>query len=313
MEFGILFREDFIRVVHTFKEKRGASMNTNQILVQPGSKVNLDKYDPAFIGKFTDKEKCEVKLRSDIEKLSEYQEILYADNRYALLIIVQAMDAAGKDSIIKHVMSGVNPQGCRISSFKQPSTEELRHDFLWRCVRELPPRGWIGIFNRSYYEEVLTVRVHPELLERQNLPASLRGSDIWKNRFEDINCFERYCVRNGIIILKYFLNVSREEQKKRLLERLDKKEKHWKFSGQDIVERKYWQQYRRAYEEVLSRTSTTWAPWYVIPADHKWFTRIAVADSIVGTLDRLHLSYPRLTKEESQRLQKTKKWLKEEG
>jgi len=206
------------------------------------------------------------------------------------------MDAAGKDSVIKHVMSGVNPQGCRVVSFKEPSSEELRHDYLWRCSRELPPRGFLGIFNRSYYEEVLTVRIHPEFLEKQHLPKSARGPGIWDHRFEDINHFERYLTRNGYTIVKFFLHVSKEEQKKRFLERLDEPEKNWKFSASDVRERGFWHDYQKAYEEMLSRTSTPWAPWYVIPADHKWFTRIAVADILLNNMKDLRCTYPEVGK-----------------
>jgi PPK2 family polyphosphate:nucleotide phosphotransferase len=228
--------------------------------------------------------------------MAEYQDRLYAQDQYALLIVLQALDAAGKDGTIKHVMSGVNPQGCEVSSFKQPSTEELDHDYLWRSAIRLPERGKIGIFNRSYYEEVLVTRVHPEILDRQKIPRELKGDKIWKRRFEEINNFEKYLVRNGIIVLKFFLNLSRNEQKKRFLARIDRPEKNWKFSGSDVAERKYWKDYRAAYEDCFRNTSTEWAPWYVIPADNKPYTRLAVAGIIIKTLADLKLEYPEVGK-----------------
>ena len=224
--------------------------------------------------------------------LSELQEKLYAQDRWSLLLVFQAMDAAGKDSTIKHVMSGVNPQGCQVTSFKVPSQEELDHDFMWRTTKALPERGRIGIFNRSYYEEVLVVRVHPELLERQRLPGSLVGRRIWRERCEDIASFERYLSRNGTVVLKFFLHVSRDEQRKRFLERLDEPEKHWKFSLADVEERRHWEAYMAAYEDMVRRTAAPHAPWYVVPADHKWFTRLIVAAAVVGTLRGLGLAFP---------------------
>jgi len=252
----------------------------------------LKEYDPASTGRFKDKEEAAKKLADDVEKLTALQDVLYAQNNYALLIIVQAMDAAGKDGVIKHVMSGVNPQGCQVVSFKAPSAEELDHDYLWRCVKQVPERGRIGIFNRSYYEEVLIVRVHPGILQSQKIPPALIGKDIWKARFEQINSYEKYLTRNGVVILKFFLNVSKKEQKKRFLERIDNPEKNWKFSADDVKERAHWDEYMRAYEEIFSHTSTEWAPWYIIPADRKWFTRAAVANVIVDTLQSLGLRYP---------------------
>ncbi|HUL44561.1 MAG TPA: polyphosphate kinase 2 family protein [Bacteroidota bacterium] len=271
-------------------------MKYDKFLVPPGKKIALNRYDTSFTSTFSDKKDAESKLVTDIDRLAEYHDVIYADASYGVLMIVQAMDAAGKDSVIKHVMSGVNPQGCRVVSFKEPSSEELRHDYLWRCSRELPPRGFLGIFNRSYYEEVLTVRIHPEFLEKQHLPKSARGPGIWDHRFEDINHFERYLTRNGYTIVKFFLHVSKEEQKKRFLERLDEPEKNWKFSASDVRERGFWHDYQKAYEEMLSRTSTPWAPWYVIPADHKWFTRIAVADILLNNMKDLRCTYPEVGK-----------------
>jgi len=271
-------------------------MKYDKFLVPPGKKIALNRYDTSFTATFSDKKDAESKLVADIDRLAEYHDVIYADASYGVLMIVQAMDAAGKDSVIKHVMSGVNPQGCRVVSFKEPSSEELRHDYLWRCSRELPPRGFLGIFNRSYYEEVLTVRIHPEFLEKQHLPKSARGPGIWDHRFEDINHFERYLTRNGYTIVKFFLHVSKEEQKKRFLERLDEPEKNWKFSASDVRERGFWHDYQKAYEEMLSRTSTPWAPWYVIPADHKWFTRIAVADILLNNMKDLRCTYPEVGK-----------------
>jgi PPK2 family polyphosphate:nucleotide phosphotransferase len=242
----------------------------------------------------------------------EQQDKLYAQNTYALLINFQAMDAAGKDSIIKHVMSGVNPQGVQVKSYKVPSAEELDHDYLWRNFLDLPPRGNIGIFNRSYYEEVLVVRVHKEFLDRQQLPPQLKGRDIWERRYEEINNFEKYLTDNGIIVLKFFLNVSKETQRKRFLERIDQPDKNWKFSAADLLERQYWDLYMAAYEKMLSYTSTPWAPWYVIPADHKWFTRLAVVSVINHTLEGLKLAYPEVSPEQKEALKKAKEELDQE-
>lgn len=288
-------------------------MNHDNLIVSPGKKFKLKDADPAFTGKFKDKNDVQEKLEKDIEGLAALQDVLYAQDIYALLLIFQAMDAAGKDSVIEHVMSGVNPQGCQVYSFKAPSTEELDHDYLWRCMKALPERGRIGIFNRSYYEEVLVVRVHPEFLEAQHLPPPMQEKDIWEQRYEDINNAERYLVRNGIVILKFFLNVSKEKQKERFLERIDQPEKNWKFSPRDVQERQYWDKYMDAYETMLNHTSTEWAPWYVIPADHKWFTRAAVADIIVKKLESLDLHYPKLSKDRQADLQKSRTILKGES
>ena len=233
-------------------------------------------------------------LEHGITRLSELQQQLYAQDRWGILIILQAMDAAGKDSTIKHVMSGVNPQGCRVTSFKAPTSEDLNHDFLWRTTRYLPERGGIEIFNRSYYEEVLIVRVHPEILAREKLPARLVTGKIWQERFEDINAYERYLTRNGIIVRKFFLHVSKKEQKKRFLQRLDEPEKNWKFNSSDVLERQRWNEYRTAYEDMIRNTSTRHAPWFVIPADHKWVARLAVAEAIIETLENLDLAFPKM-------------------
>jgi len=232
-------------------------------------------------------------LARDIERLAALQEKLYAQDRWALLFIFQAMDAAGKDSTIKHVMTGINPQGCQVHSFKAPSPEDLDHDFLWRSTCRLPARGEIGIFNRSYYEETLVVRVHPEILAREKLPRELVTADIWKRRFEDINAFERYLARNGVAVVKFFLHLSKKEQKKRFISRLDDREKNWKFSGDDVRERERWDDYMVAYEETIRATASAHAPWYVVPADHKWFTRLVVASAVVDALEALHLTFPR--------------------
>jgi len=248
-------------------------------------------------------------LREEIELLSEMQDKLYAQNRWGLLLIFQAMDAAGKDGTIKHVMSGINPQGCQVYSFKSPSSEELDHDFLWRTSRCLPERGRIGIFNRSYYEEVLAVRVHPEFLEKQRLPPRLLTKQIWKERFEDISAFERYATRNGIAIRKFFLNVSRDEQKKRFLERLDNPDKNWKFSMADARERERWDDYMAAYEDMIRHTASTHAPWYVVPADNKWFTRLVVAAAIIEALDDMNLAYPKVDDEKRKELEAARSML----
>jgi PPK2 family polyphosphate:nucleotide phosphotransferase len=285
--------------------------------VPAGKKVRLTDYNPGWkqtdemdeLGKAALKERAQQILDQNLKDLCEAQELLYADGRYAVLIVLQALDAAGKDGTIKHVMSGINPQGCQVYSFKKPSAEELEHTFLWRCICRLPERGKIGIFNRSYYEEVLVVKVHPESLEAQRLPPGKRGKSFWKDRYEDINTFERHLVRNGTVILKFFLNVSKEEQKDRFLERLNRPEKHWKFSPADLAERAYWDKYQEAYEDALSATSTEWAPWYVVPADHKWVTRAVVADLITTALRSLDLRYPEITPEQQKLLAEARRRL----
>jgi PPK2 family polyphosphate:nucleotide phosphotransferase len=259
-----------------------------------GSGFRLKDFDPGETWKLKSKEHAQKLLEKSIEQLSAMQERLYAQDNWALLLIFQAMDAAGKDSTIKHVMSGVNPQGCEVFSFKAPTSEELDHDYLWRCTRRLPDRGRIGIFNRSYYEEVLVVRVHRELLDKQKLPRPLVTNKIWKERFEDIAAFERYLSRNGIVVRKFFLNVSKQEQKKRFLERLEQPEKNWKFSAADAHERRHWPQYMNAYADLIRHTATAQSPWYVVPADHKWFTRLVVAAVVVETLESLKLEYPKV-------------------
>ena len=259
-----------------------------------GKGFRLADIDPADTHKLKSEDKDEAKewLERGVEWLAEEQDKLYAQDRWAVLLVFQAMDAAGKDGTIKHVMSGVNPQGCQVFSFKQPSAEELDHDFLWRAAKCLPERGRIGIFNRSYYEEVLVVRVHQELLQAQKLPPRLAGRHIWKERLEDIAAYERYLARNGIAIVKFFLHVSREEQKKRFMERLDEPEKNWKFSAADVGERAHWDAYIKAYEDAIRATAAEHAPWYVVPADNKWFTRLVVAAAIAETLQELDLAYP---------------------
>lgn len=262
--------------------------------VSEGKNFRLSKFDPADTGGLGEEDKTRAKeaLRQGVEALSELQSMLYAQNKWAVLLVFQAMDAAGKDGTIKHVMSGVNPQGCQVYSFKAPSHEELDHDFLWRCMKALPERGRIGIFNRSYYEETLVVRVHPELLAQQPLPPTLVTKHIWDERFEDIRNVERYLARNGIAVCKFFLHVSRDEQKKRFLQRLDDPEKHWKFSAGDVAERRHWDEYMDAYEDVIRQTARSHAPWYVVPADNKWFTRVVVASAIIDKLHSLGLHYP---------------------
>jgi PPK2 family polyphosphate:nucleotide phosphotransferase len=270
-------------------------MNLKSFQVPTDKTILLNRdYDPAFLPDNITKEQSVEQLRSGIETLTKLQDVLYAHNRYGLLLIFQAMDAAGKDSTIKHVMSGVNPQGCQVFSFKTPSDEELDHDYLWRYSRCLPERGRIGIFNRSYYEEVLIARIHSEILDRQHLPHRPKGDRLWEQRFEEINHFEQYLTNNGIIILKFFLNISKTEQKKRFLKRIDTPEKNWKFSISDIEARQYWDNYQQAYENVFNHTSTETAPWYIIPADRKWYTRLAVADIITQRLSGLDLSYPKI-------------------
>src|SRR5437870_5951452 len=261
-------------------------MNLGRFPAGPGHKVRLRRYDPADTRPFKNEEKAGDLLTRGIERLVALQERLYAQDRWALLLIFQAMDAAGKDSAIKHVMSGLNPQGTEVYPFKRPSDEELDHDYMWRTTKSLPERGRIGIFNRSYYEEVLVVRVHPEILGRQRIPAPLTRR-IWSERYEDINAFERYLSRNGTLIRKFFLHLSKEEQRRRLLERLDEPSKNWKFSAGDLDERDRFDDYMRAYEQALSKTSTKHAPWFIVPADHKWFTRLAIADLVVQALESL--------------------------
>ncbi|TAE58588.1 MAG: polyphosphate kinase 2 family protein [Nostocales cyanobacterium] len=288
-------------------------MNHDPFIVEPGTKISLQKdFDPSYKAEFHEKADARKKLKAGIKELASYQDILYAQNTYAVLLIFQAMDAAGKDSTIKHVMSGINPQGCQVFSFKAPSDEELDHDYLWRSMKSLPERGRIGIFNRSYYEELLVVRVHRELLEKQQLPYIPNGNKVWEQRFEEINNFEKYLFNNGILVLKFFLNVSKNEQKKRFLDRIESPDKNWKFSPSDVRERAFWDDYMMAYEDVFNHTSTEYAPWYIIPADKKWFTRLVVADIICKKLRELNLQYPVLGEAEKQRLLEAKTVLESE-
>ncbi len=271
--------------------------------IAKGEKFRLKDHDPADTNGIKDKQQAQGLLEDGTALLSHMQEKLYAQDRWGLLLIFQAMDAAGKDGAIKHVMSGVNPQGCDVSSFKSPSSEELDHDYLWRTHKCIPARGKIGIFNRSYYEEVLVVRVHPTFLRAQKLPDDLITKHIWDERYEDINSFERYLTRNGVVIRKFFLNVSKKEQKKRFLERLEDSKKNWKFSMADVQERGFWKDYQEAYEEMIQHTAAKHAPWYVIPADNKWFTRLAVASTIIETLNGLNLAFPDVEEAKKKELQ----------
>lgn len=266
--------------------------------VTNGRNFKLSKYDPCeTLGLGSeDKPLAKETLQNGIQALAELQDMLYAQDKWAILLIFQAMDAAGKDGAIKHVMSGVNPQGCQVFSFKAPSAEDLDHDYLWRCMKCLPNRGHIGIFNRSYYEETLVVRVHPELLDKAKIPPSLITKRIWDERFEDIRCFERYLSRNGIVVVKFFLNLSKDEQKRRFLERADVPDKNWKFSTSDMAERSFWNQYQSAYEDMIRNTATKQSPWYVVPADNKWFTRVVVGAAVIDAIANLDLAYPRVDK-----------------
>jgi len=272
--------------------------------VTDGSDFRLRDIDPGdTLGLGSeDKPRAKEALVNGVAALADLQDMLYAQDHWAVLLIFQAMDAAGKDGTIKHVMSGVNPQGCQVYSFKSPSPEELDHDFLWRCIKNVPERGRIGIFNRSYYEETLVVRVHPEFLAQQRLPPELVTKDIWNQRFQDIRSFERYLTRNGVVIRKFFLHVSKGEQKKRFLERLENPEKNWKFSPNDAKERGFWDDYMKAYEETIRETSTDWSPWYVVPADNKWFTRVIVASAVIDALASLKLAYPKVSAAQAKQL-----------
>jgi PPK2 family polyphosphate:nucleotide phosphotransferase len=289
------------------------SLYADKYKVGPGKKVQLKEWLTDEKDKPITQEKGEIILKSDIAKLSEIQEKLYAANRYAVLIVIQAMDAAGKDSAVKHVMSGLNPQGVNVTSFKTPTHQELEHDYLWRHYIALPSRGMVGIFNRSHYENVLVTRVHPEFILNENLPdiKSLAdiGESFWEERFKQINHFENTLAENGTVILKFFLHVSKKEQKKRFLERIDDPAKNWKFSSNDIKERGLWKDYRKAYEALLMNTSMEQAPWFVVPADDKWFTRLVIANIIVSELDRLDLSYPKLSEQQKAELDSAKKML----
>jgi PPK2 family polyphosphate:nucleotide phosphotransferase len=279
--------------------------------VADGAKFRLKDFDPGETGRLgsEDKPRAKEALAAGVQALADLQDQLYAQDEWALLLIFQAMDAAGKDGAIKHVMSGINPQGCQVFSFKAPTSEDLDHDYMWRCLRSLPERGRIGIFNRSYYEETLVVRVHPEFLAGQKIPRALVGKSIWENRFEDIRGIERYLGRNGILVRKFFLNVSRKEQKKRFLERLNNPAKNWKFSANDAAERTHWDAYMKAYEDMIRNTATPEAPWYVVPADNKWFTRLVVAAAVIDALDGLDLAYPKVGKRKAAELAAARKAL----
>ena len=288
-------------------------MNEEQFVFTPGGGVTLGQFEPGHTGDFASEEEAQASLRESAAGLAKYQDILMAHGTRGLLILLQAMDGAGKDATIKHVMSSVDPQGCEVKLFKQPTEKELRHDYLWRAAQAVPARGQIGIFNRSYYEHVVAERVHPEKLERQHLPEEVKGQDVWAMRYRQISNFEQYLVENGIHVLKFFLNLSREEQRRRLLERTERPEKKWKFSARDVEERPRWDEYMQAYEEAFRQTSTEWAPWHIIPADNRWFARAAVAAVIVGKLKSFHTNYPRLSAEQEQELGRARGALEKEG
>jgi PPK2 family polyphosphate:nucleotide phosphotransferase len=278
--------------------------------VERGKHFKLKDFDPADTGGIRSKERATAALQWSLEQLADLQGKLYAQDQWAVLLIFQGMDAAGKDGVIKHVMAGVNPMGCQAYSFKAPSSEEQQHDYLWRTMQRIPERRRIGIFNRSYYEEVLIVRVHPDLLNNEKIPPSLITKKIWEERFEDICAFERYLTRNGIVVRKFFLNLSKKEQARRFLARLDEPEKNWKFTAADIHEREYWNDYMEAYEDMIRSTATPTAPWYVVPADNKWFSRLVVASAMIETLEKLNLSYPKVDASRRKELDEARKFLK---
>ncbi len=288
-----------------FDKKRRIGVNGDSIkfrlkdiAVKPGSSISLKKdFDPAFTGGFKDKGDAIEQLAQNRNRVAQLQETLYADDRYSVLVILQGMDASGKDGAIRHIMSGVNPQGCNVTSFKAPSTEEIDHTFLWRVQKALPARGMIGIFNRSHYEETLVVRIHEDILSRQKLPPEARGKNIWKDRYEDINAFERHLERNGTIVMKFFLNISYDEQRRRFIERIEEPDKHWKFNARDVKERAHWKQYQKAYEDMLEATSTKWVPWWVVPADNKWFARLMISEIIAMQLEKLDIAPPKVSTE----------------
>jgi PPK2 family polyphosphate:nucleotide phosphotransferase len=298
-------------------------MDSEDFKVPSGKKVSLKDFDPTWVpkwakkkedeeGKKTGKEEALDILEANTQKLIEMQELFWASHSYSILIILQGMDAAGKDSVIRHVLSGVNPQGCQVTAFKTPSEEELDHDFLWRNVKALPEKGSIGIFNRSYYEDVLIVKVRPEVLEKEKLPSEVQGKQFWSQRYEDINMFERHLTRSGTLVLKFFLHVSKEEQKQRFIKRLDDPKKNWKFSATDLSERSKWGDYMDAYEEMVNGTSTEWAPWYIIPADKKWVSHASVSEILLSQIKGLDLKYPALSKEQKDALEKAKSELEQE-
>lgn len=286
---------------------------TKPYRIERGKKFRLRDHDPGDTQGLSLKKEANQFLQEDVKRLSDMQQKLYAQDRWALLLIFQGMDSAGKDSAIRHVMSGVSPQGCQVYSFKKPSAEDLSHDFLWRASKCLPQRGQIGIFNRSYYEETLVVRVHPASLREERIPQPPISAKIWKERFEDINAFERYLERNGTIVRKFFLHLSKEEQRRRFLKRLDEPDKNWKFSEDDVKEREYWDDYMSAYEDMIRHTASPHAPWYVIPADNKWFTWMVVASTIIETLESLKLTYPKVDAARQDELKTARKLLIEEG
>jgi len=288
-------------------------VDTKAFRVSPRRRLSLERFDPASTGAFASQKAGQKLLRKSVRCLYDLTELLSAQNRWSVLIIFQAMDGAGKDSAIKHVMSGINPQGCQVTAFKQPSAEELDHDFLWRCQNALPERGRIGIFNRSHYEEVLVVRVHPEILQSQKLPDDIKNDkDIWKKRYKHIRDWEETLADNGTHVLKFFLNVSKDEQKKRFMDRIEQPDKNWKFSASDVKERAHWKEYMSAYEDALSATSTERSPWYVIPADKKWFTRLAVSEIIIEKLGTLKMTYPEVTEQHKAELAAAKTMLENE-
>lgn len=287
-------------------------MKTSHYRVSSDKGIKLKDLSTSEQGEFKDKDAAKEKLEKDIARMAELQDIFYAADSYSLLIIFQAMDAAGKDGAIKHVMSGLNPQGCQVAAFKSPSSNELDHDYLWRCNMRLPERGRIGIFNRSYYEEVLVVKVHPEFLHAQKLPEALTTDKIWKRRHEEINNYEKYLAHNGTKILKFFLHVSKDEQKRRFMERIENPAKNWKLSPSDVKERGYWNEYQAAYEDMLNSTSTEHAPWYVIPADKKWYSRVVISQIIVEAMESLDLKYPVLNEKQQEALQESRKLLEAE-
>ncbi len=296
------------------KQAKRIGEATAPLRVKPGGKVDLAKdFDPGYKADFVKKSDGDELLAEGVRLLDEYQARLSAEDRNGLLVVLQALDTGGKDGTIRHVMSGVNPQGVRVTSFKQPSAEELDHDYLWRYAKALPRRGEIGIFNRSHYEELLVVRVHPEILEREKLPPEVAGEDLWKRRYRQINEWERYLTENGIRVVKLFLNLSKEEQRRRFLRRIDLPDHNWKFSPADIKERAFWDDYQRAFSEVLSHTSTEWAPWYVIPADRKWFARIAVSAVIASALIDLDPQFPKVDDEQRARLEEIRAELEAEA
>jgi len=299
--------------VNTNKVIKKARKFAKPFRITRGEEFRMKDVDPGYTLSFKSEAKPRAKeaLAIGVQALADLQDKLYAQDKWAVLLIFQAMDAAGKDGTIKHVLSGVNPQGCQVYSFKSPSAEDLDHDYLWRCMKSLPNRGHIGIFNRSYYEETLVVRVHPEFLAKQRVPAALVTKRIWKERFQDIRSFERYLVRNGIVVVKFFLHVSKKEQKRRFLERAQEPEKNWKFSGSDMAERDHWDKYQDAYEDMIRNTATKHSPWYVVPADNKWFTRLVVAAAVVDTLASLDLAYPQVDKARLEEIASAKKALLE--